>query len=132
MEHNGMTHLKSPYTAAETFDRLLTIVAGKGLEIFATIDHRAAAEAVGLTMAPATVLIFGSPKAGTPLMIAAPTLALDLPLKALVWQEPSGEAWLSYNTPEYLAERHGVPHDLLSAIGGIRTLCEAAVKPGPI
>ncbi len=131
-DQTGMTHLKSPYNAAETLDRLKILVFSKGLDIFATIDHRAAAEAVGLAMTPATVLIFGSPKAGTPLMIAAPTLALDLPLKALIWQEPSGATWLSYNTPEYLAERHGLPHEMMAAIGGIRTLCEAAVKPGPL
>lgn len=127
-EHNGMIHLRSPYTAAETLERLRNIVTSKGLTVFATIDHAAAATQAGLSMAPATVLIFGSPKAGTPLMIAAPTLALDLPLKALVWQEPMGPVWLSYNTPEYLAQRHGLPADLLPAIAGIRTLCEAAVR----
>jgi len=132
VEQNGMTHLRSPYTVAETLDRLQIILFGNGIDVFATIDHRAAAEAAGLSMTPATVLIFGAPKAGTPLMIAAPTLAIDLPLKALVWQEPSGAVWLSYNTPEYLAERHGLPHDMIAAIGGIRNLCEAAVKPGPL
>jgi uncharacterized protein (DUF302 family) len=129
-EQKGMVHLKSPYTAAETLDRLRDLVIGKGLALFATIDHAAAAAEVGLSMAPATVLIFGSPEAGTPLMIAAPTLAIDLPLKALVWQEPTGPVWLSYNAPEYLAQRHGLPVELLPAISGIRNLCEAAVKPG--
>lgn len=127
-EQNGLVHLKSPYTAAETLNRLRDMVVNKGLAIFATIDHAAAAAEAGLSMAPAAVLIFGSPKAGTPLMIAAPTLAIDLPLKALIWQEPAGPVWLSYNAPEYLAQRHGLPIELLPAINGIRNLCEAAVR----
>lgn len=78
-------------------------------------------------MNPAILLIFGNARAGTPLMVASPTLAIDLPLKALAWQDSDGAVWLSYNTPEYLAERHGIPSELLANIAVIRSLCEAAV-----
>jgi uncharacterized protein (DUF302 family) len=128
-DQHGMVHLKSPFSASVTVDRLRSLVLGKGLTIFAVIDHSAAATSAGLSMPPATVLIFGSPKSGTALMIAAPTLAIDLPLKALVWEDPGAQVWLSYNTPEYLAQRHGLADSFLPAISGVRLLCEAAVKP---
>jgi len=125
---NGLVHLKSPYTVTETLEKLETIVRSKGLQIFACIDHSGGAAAVGLSMPPTKVLIFGDPKSGTPLMLASPTLAIDLPLKALAWEDSNGGVWLSYNTPEYLGQRHGVPESLIKAIRGIGPLCEAAVR----
>jgi uncharacterized protein (DUF302 family) len=124
----GLAHLESPYGVAETLTRLETVIQSKGLSIFTRIDHTAAAAHVGLTMPPAVVVLFGSPKAGTPLMIAAPTLAIDLPLKALVWKDGAGAVWLSYNTPDYLKQRHAVPDDLIHFIAGIGPLCEEVVR----
>jgi uncharacterized protein (DUF302 family) len=107
---------------------LQSVIASKGLTIFARIDHSGEATKVGLKMPPTELLIFGSPKSGTPLMIASPTLALDLPLKALVWQDGDGAAWLSYNSPEYLQQRHSIPEALIQKIAGIRSICEEAVR----
>ena len=127
-EH-GLVHLKSPHSAADTMARLEGNVRSKGIPIHARIDHSADAARAGLTMNPAILLIFGNARAGTPLMVASPILAIDLPLKALAWQDSDGAVWLSYNTPEYLAERHGIPSELLGNIAVIRSLCEAAVSP---
>jgi uncharacterized protein (DUF302 family) len=124
----GLVHLESPYTVPETIARLHEIVKAKGIATLALIDHSGDAERAGLKMNPTQLLIFGNAKAGTPLMIAAPSLAIDLPLKALAWQDADGKVWLTYNSPEYLAERHSVPQDLLKNIAGIRNLCEEAVK----
>jgi uncharacterized protein (DUF302 family) len=125
---NGIVHLQSPHSVSETLQRLEALVAAKGLTIFARIDHSGEAEKVGLKMQPAILLIFGSPKAGTPLMIASPTLALDLPLKALVWQDAEAGVRLSYNSPEYLKQRHSIPDDLVQNIAGVRTICEEVVR----
>jgi uncharacterized protein (DUF302 family) len=100
----------------------------KGLTVFAHIDHSGEAEEVGLKMRPTQLIIFGSPKAGTPLMVASPTLAIDLPLKALVWEDAEGVVWLSYNDPEYLKQRHGIPDELVRNIAGAGTLLAEAVK----
>jgi uncharacterized protein (DUF302 family) len=124
---NGMVHLPSPYSVTSTLQRLESVIATKGLAIFARIDHSGEAAKVGLEMPPTELLIFGSPKSGTPLMIASPTLALDLPLKALVWQDVDGAAWLSYNSTEYLQQRHNIPEALIQNIAGIRSICEEAV-----
>jgi uncharacterized protein (DUF302 family) len=123
----GLTHLPSPYSVADTLKRLESVIASKGLTIFARIDHSGEAAKVGLTMQPTELLLFGSPKSGTPLMVASPTLAIDLPLKALVWQDVEGAVWLSYNSPEYLQQRHTVPDALIKNIAGIRSICEEAV-----
>jgi uncharacterized protein (DUF302 family) len=125
---NGVINLKSPYSVPETLQRLETIVTAKGLMIFSRIDHSGEATKAGLIMPPAELLIFGSPKSGTPLMIASPTLALDLPLKALAWQDASGATWLSYNDPDYLKHRHNIPEALVQNIAGIRFLCEETVR----
>jgi uncharacterized protein (DUF302 family) len=125
---NGLIHLSSPHTVIETLARLETIVQAKGLTILARIDHSGDAAKAGLTMQPTKLLIFGSPKAGTPLMIASPSVAIDLPLKALVWQDDAGKAWLSYNSPDYLRERHAIPEDLLQNIAGIGAICSDAVR----
>jgi len=125
----GVTHLRSPYSVANTLQRLEAVITAKGLTIFARIDHSGEAEKVGLTMLPTKLLLFGSPKSGTPLMIASPTLAIDLPLKALVWQDTEGTVWLSYNSPEYLQQRHNIPEALVKNIAGIRSICEETVRP---
>jgi len=126
---NGVTRLRSPYSVANTLQRLEAVITAKGLTIFARIDHSGEAEKVGLTMLPTKLLLFGSPKSGTPLMIASPTLAIDLPLKALVWQDTEGTVWLSYNSPEYLQQRHNIPEALVKNIAGIRSICEETVRP---
>jgi uncharacterized protein (DUF302 family) len=125
---NGLIHLSSPYSVAETLTRLETIVQSKGLTIAARVDHSGDAAKVGLTMLPTQLLIFANPKSGTPLMIASPTIAIDLPLKALAWQDRDGKVWLSYNSPDYLKQRHGLPEDLLPNLEGISKLCAAAVS----
>jgi uncharacterized protein (DUF302 family) len=125
---NGMVHLSSRFPADETFARLEAAVQAKGIHIHAVIDHSGDAAAAGLAMRPAKVLIFGSAKAGTPLMVAAPTLAIDLPLKVLVWEDTDGRTWLSYNSPEYLRQRHGVPEELMQNLAAVRAVAEEAVR----
>ena len=127
--NRGLVHLSSPHSVSETLARLEGVVRSKGIPILARIDHSGDAARVGLKMNAAELLIFGNARAGTPLMVASPTLAIDLPLKALAWQDENGKVWLSYNTPEYLAERHSVPQELLRNIAVIKVLCEEAVKP---
>lgn len=123
-----MIHLLSPYSVAETVDRLYKILVQRGLAVFARIDHSGAAAAVGLEMPPTQVLIFGNAKSGTPIMVAAPTAAIDLPLKALIWEDPEGQVRLSFNSTEYLQRRHDIPADLLPNIGGLPSVLEAAVR----
>jgi uncharacterized protein (DUF302 family) len=124
----GIIDVPSPYSVPETLARLESILKEKGLTVFARIDHSGEAEKVGLQMRPTQLLIFGSPKGGTPLMVAAPRLAIDLPLKALVWQDAQDKVWLSYNTPEYLQQRHGFPAELLKNIAGVSALIQKAVE----
>ncbi len=125
---NGLVSIPSKYSVPETLDRLESLVKKQGLTVFARIYFSSDAQKAGLKMEPSQLLIFGSPKAGTPLMIASPTIAIDLPLKALAWQDPNGKVWLSYNSPEYLKERHGFPDELVKNISGIKALVEKAVE----
>ena len=125
---NGMIHLSSPYLVPETLKRLESALAAKNLTIFARVDHSGEAEKAGLKMRPTQLIIFGNPKGGTPPMIAAPTLAIDLPLKALVWEDADGKVWLSYNSPEYLMRRHAIPQELLKNIAGAGALLQKAVE----
>jgi uncharacterized protein (DUF302 family) len=118
----------SPYSVPETLARLQTILKEKGITVFALIDHSGEAAKAGLSMRPTQLLIFGSPKGGTPLMVAAPRLAIDLPLKALAWEDEKGQVRLSYNSPEYLQERHGFPTELLKNISGIGALIQKAAE----
>jgi uncharacterized protein (DUF302 family) len=104
----GLTTIKSSHAPRETMNRLETAVTAKGLTVFARIDHAEGASAVGLSLRPTEVLIFGNAKGGTPLMQAVQTIGIDLPLKALVWQDAAGDTWLSWNDPAWLAARHGV------------------------
>jgi uncharacterized protein (DUF302 family) len=108
MAVQGLTTIKSSHAPRETMNRLETAVAAKGLTVFARIDHAAGASAAGLALRPTEVLIFGNAKGGTPLMQAVQTIGIDLPLKALIWQDASGETWLSWNDPAWLAARHGL------------------------
>jgi uncharacterized protein (DUF302 family) len=127
MANPGITSLASPFSVDVTLEKLRSIIAAKGLQMFAEIDHRAGAIAAGLQMQPATVLIFGTAKAGTPLMVASPLFALDLPLKVLVWEDAEGKVWVSFNTPKYLVERHVLPADLAKNISGVPMLVKAAL-----
>ena len=125
---NGLIHLRSPYSVPETLQRLETLLHARNLTVFARIDHSGEAEKVGLKMRPTQLIVFGSPKAGTPLMVASPTLAIDLPLKALAWEDADGQVWLSYNSPEYLKQRHKVTDELVKNIAGVGALLEKAVE----
>ena len=124
----GMVHRNSPYCVDETVERLDGVLQSLGIPVLARIDHSGGAAAMGLSMRPTKLLIFGNAKAGTPLMVAAPTLALDLPLKALVWEDADGKVWVSYNSPAYLQERHNVPQELLSNIAAVETLAVKAAE----
>jgi uncharacterized protein (DUF302 family) len=125
---NGLVHIRSHYSVAETAERLWSLLHAQGVALFCQIDHSAEAEKVGLEMRPTQVLIFGSPKSGTPLMLAAPSLAIDLPLKALIWENADGQVLVSYNSPQYLQQRHGIPDELLGNIAGIGTLLQKAAS----
>jgi uncharacterized protein (DUF302 family) len=124
----GMIDLPSPYSVPETVARLESILKERGITVFARVDHSGVAAKAGLTMRPTQLLIFGSPKGGTPVMVAAPSAAIDLPLKALAWEDERGRVWLSYNSPEYLQRRHGIPADLLKSLAGASALIEKAVE----
>jgi uncharacterized protein (DUF302 family) len=126
--HNGLVSLASKYSADETMQRLELLLKEHGVTIFARVDHSGEAEKVGLQMRPTKLLIFGSPKGGTPLMQAAPTVAIDLPLKALFWEDAGGRIWLTYNDPAYLQARHNVPEELVPNIAGIVALFQKAVQ----
>jgi uncharacterized protein (DUF302 family) len=128
MQGNGLIQVGSRYSVDETVQRLQALLAQKGLQLFALVDHSGEAEKAGLKMRPTKLLIFGSPKAGTPVMLASPSLAIDLPLKALVAEDENGKVWVSYNSPEYLQERHGVPADLVKNIAGVGPLVAKAVE----
>ena len=125
---NGMAHLSSPYSVTETLKRVEALLQEKGLTIFCRVDHSGEAEKVGLKMHPTQLILFGSPKGGTPVMVASPTIAIDLPLKALVWEDAGGKVWVSYNSPEYLQKRHNVPDDLVKNIGVVGALLQAALR----
>jgi uncharacterized protein (DUF302 family) len=118
----------SRYSVMETIDRIEKAVEAKGMRVFARIDHSDEAKKVGLDMRPTELLIFGNPKGGTALMVAKPTAAIDLPMKALAWEDQDGHVWLTYNSPELLHERHGVPIELTSKLNPIGTLLEQAVE----
>jgi uncharacterized protein (DUF302 family) len=124
---NGLIQLTTQHSFEDTFQRLESSVASRGLTVFARIDFSGDAERTGLKMNPTRLLIFGNPKAGTPLMVAAPTLAIDFPLKILVSQDGNGDVWVSYNSPEYLKERHDIPESLLKNISGVALIAESIV-----
>jgi uncharacterized protein (DUF302 family) len=125
MSANGLTTIPSSYGPQETLDRLEAAARAKGMTIFARIDHAAGAAEAGLALRPTAVVIFGAAKAGTVLMQANQTIGIDLPLKALVWQDEQGNTWLSYNDPAWLAERHALGTQTRAAIGAIATALAA-------
>jgi uncharacterized protein (DUF302 family) len=126
--NNGLIHTASPHSVVETLQRLEAILKSKGLMIFSRVDHSGEAAKVGMEMHPTQLLIFGSPKGGTPVMLAAPSVAIDLPLKALVWEDDKGKVWVTQNSPEYLKERHGIPDNLVANLAGAGALIQKAVE----
>ena len=112
----GIIDTPSNHSVDETVEKLKGILQARGVTLFALVDHSGEAEKVGMKMRPTKLLIFGNPKAGTPVMLAAPSSAIDLPLKILVWEDAQGKVWVSYNSPVYLQERHGLPPELLQNI----------------
>jgi uncharacterized protein (DUF302 family) len=126
--NNGIIDKLSHHSVGETVEKLKGILRTKEVTLFAMVDHSGEAEKVGMKMRPTKLLIFGSPKAGTPLMQAAPSVALDLPLKILVWEDGQGRVWVSYNSPTYLQERHGIPPELVQNIAVIETLAAKAAE----
>jgi uncharacterized protein (DUF302 family) len=120
--NNGIVHKPSKHSVDETLGKLQAILQAKGIAVFALIDHSGEAKKVGMEMHATKLLIFGNPKGGTPLMLAAPSIAIDLPLKILVWEDDQGKVLVSYNSPEYLAERHGLPQNLVQNIAFVETL----------
>lgn len=125
---NGIVNKPSNHSVDETVAKVKGILQAKGAALFALVDHSGEAEKVGMKMLPTKLLIFGNPKAGTPLMLAAPSIAIDLPLKILVWEDDRGKVWVSYNTPAYLQERHGLPEELLQNIAMVETLASKAAE----
>lgn len=128
LRNNGLVHLSSTRSVSETMNALESVVRGRGLNVVARIDHSGDAAKAGLTMHPTELLIFGNAISGTLPMLATPTLAIDLPLKALVWQDNQGRVWLTYNSSQYLQERHDIPDQLLKNIDGIACISEEAVQ----
>ena len=124
--NNGIVNKPSKHSVEQTVEALSNSLKTKGVAVFALIDHSGEAEKVGLKMRPTKLLIFGNPKAGTPLMLASPSSAIDLPLKLLVWEDAQGKVWVSYNSPAYLQERHGFPKELLQNVAVVETLASSA------
>jgi uncharacterized protein (DUF302 family) len=125
---NGIVCKKANHSVDETVEKLKAVLQSKGVKVFAVVDHAGEAQKVGLSMPPTKLVIFGSPKAGTPLMLAAPSTAIDLPLKLLVYQDPQGAVQICYNSPAYLLQRHGLPRDFLQNIAVVETLAAKAAE----
>jgi len=128
MAAHGLTTIRSSYGPKDTMNRLEAEVQAKGMTVFARVDHAAGAMAVGLSLRPTEVLIFGNAKAGTPLLQSVQTIGIDLPLKALVWQDTSGNTWLSYNDPAWLAQRHGLSGETEAAVSIMTAALDAVAK----
>jgi uncharacterized protein (DUF302 family) len=125
---SGLVGIPSNHSVDETVQKLKGILQAKGITLFAMVDHSGEAEKAGLKMPPTKLLIFGTPKAGTPVMLAAPSSAIDLPLKILIWEDAEGKVWVNYNSPAYLQQRHNVPLDLLPKISVIEALATKAAE----
>lgn len=126
MAANGIVDTPSNHSVDETIERLQSILHAKGVTLFALVDHSGEAAKIGMTMRPTKLLIFGNPKGGTPLMLAAPSSAIDLPLKILVWEDANQKVWISYNSLAYLKERHGLPEELMANIAVVEMLAAQA------
>jgi len=125
---NGIIRIASKHSVDEVVEKLRGILQAKGVALFALVDHSGEAAKVGLSMPPTKLLIFGNPKAGTPLMLASPSTAIDLPLKILVAQDSAGATTVSYNAPAYLRDRHHLPEELLANITVVESLANAAAS----
>ena len=125
---DGIISKPSNHSVDQTVDKLKSILETRGVTLFALVDHSGEAAKAGLNMRPTKLLVFGNPRAGTPVMLAAPSIAIDLPLKILVWEDDRGRVWLSYNDPAYLQRRHGVPRQLLQNIAAAETLAALAAQ----
>lgn len=123
---NGIVNKPSSHSVDQTVEKLKNILQAKGVTLFALIDHSGEAEKVGMKIRPTKLLVFGSPKAGTSLMLAAPSTAIDLPLKILVWEDGQSKVWISYNSPQYLQQRHGFANELMQNIAVVENLATAA------
>lgn len=123
---NGIVSVPSRHSVDRTVENLKEILEAKGIKLFALVDHSGEAEKIGMQMRPTKLLIFGNPKAGTPLMLASPSIALDLPLKILIWEDNNGAVWISFNSPAYLQTRHHLPQELLQNIAVADTLAAKA------
>jgi|SRR5215467_7173755 len=128
MAADGLKSIPSSYGPKDTMNRLETEVKARGMTVFARIDHAAGAARAGLTLAPTELLLFGNAKAGTPLMQSVQTIGIDLPLKALVWQDAAGKTWLSYNDPAWLAQRHGLGQEMQAAVGAMAAALNAVAR----
>src|ERR1700680_1159135 len=126
LRDKGIIDKPSNHSVDQTVERLMRILEAKGVTLFALVDHSGEAEKVGMKMLPTKLLIFGSPKAGTPLMLAAPSIALDLPLKILIREDNQGKVWISYNSAEYFQERHGVPQQLAEKLAAVEAFAAKA------
>ena len=124
----GWIQIRSRSSVAASADRLESVLKAHGILVFARIDFSADAARAGLSMRPEQLIIFGNPRAGTPLMVAAPTAGLDLPLKALIWEDASGASWIAYNDPKYIVRRHGLPLALSENLGAAAALIEQAAE----
>jgi len=124
---HGLITKTSPYSVSETLDRLEALLHSKNVKVFTRVDHSGEAEKAGLSMPPTQVLIFGNPKGGTPVMLANPLSAIDLPLKALAWQDTAGKVWLSWNDPQYLKSRYGLSDEVLAPLVTATSLIAQAV-----
>lgn len=125
---NGVVTVASAHSGAATVERFQALIRERGLMLFACIDFSGDAGRAGLPLPFSQLVIFGNPKAGTPLMQSTPTAALDLPLKVLVWEDADGRAWLSFNSTEYLRQRHALPDDLMKPVSGVAALVDAAAQ----
>src|SRR5947209_13720757 len=125
---DGLVDLPSNHSVDETVEKLMGILQAKGVTLFALVDHSGEAAKVDMKMRPTKLLIFGNPKGGTPVMLAAPSIAIDLPLKILIWEDAQGKVWVTYNGPMYLRERHNIPTELLPNLSVIEALAKSAAE----
>jgi uncharacterized protein (DUF302 family) len=127
-QNSGLINVPGNHSVDETVEKLKAVLQSKGIAIFALIDHSGEAIKAGMKMRPTKLLIFGNPKAGTPVMLAEPSSAIDLPLKILIWEDAQGKAWVTYNSPAYLQERHNIPVELLPNVSVIEALAKSAAE----
>jgi len=127
-KNDGIITIPSNHSVEETIEKLKAILQSKGITLFALIDHSGEAARAGMEMRPTKLLIFGNPKGGTPVMLAAPRSAIDLPLKILIWEDAQGKVWVTYNGPMYLQERHNIPTELLPNLSVIEALAKSAAE----